>query len=157
MGQRKTFLTSEGLTAVEVELRHLRNVRRQDVALRIHNAQKMGGILDNAEYDDAKNEQAFLEGRILTLENMVGNVVLIPDANSNHSEFVDIGSVVTLFSCDGKSEKWAIVGSTEADPHNGRISNESPVGSALIGRKVGDVAEVFTPAGRFEFKIVGID
>lgn len=155
MGQRKTFLTADGLTAVEVELRHLRTVRRQDVARRIHNAQKMGGILDNAEYDDAKNEQAFLEGRILTLENMVGNVVLIPDANS--SESVDIGSVVTLFSRAGKSEKWTIVGSAEADPHNGRISNESPVGSALIGRKVGDVAEVFTPAGRVEFEIVRID
>ena len=156
MAQRETFLTSEGLANLETELDHLRSVRRQEVAQRIQRAKELGGTVDNAEYDEAKNEQAFVEGRILTLENMINSVVLIPD-DRTPSGSVELGSVVTLVDPQGKTQKYVIVGSTEADPSKGKISNESPVGSAVLGHKVGEEAEVATPAGNVKFSVVKIE
>ena len=156
MTQRETLLTLEGLGKLEAELEHLRSVRRQEVAQRIQKAKELGGTVDNAEYDEAKNEQAFVEGRILTLENMIKNVVLIPDQRAP-SESVEVGSVVTLVNDQGKTQKYVIVGSTEADPSQGKISNESPVGKALLGRKVGEQAEVSAPSGTVKYNIVKIE
>ena len=156
MTQRETFLTSDGLAKLEAELEHLRAVRRQEVAQRIQRAKEIGGTVDNADYEEAKNEQAFVEGRILTLESMIMKAVLIPD-DRRPAEEVGLGSAVTIVDPQGRSRKYTIVGSTEADPSQGRISNESPVGKALIGRKVGEEAEVSTPAGIAKFSIARID
>ncbi|MDO8750456.1 MAG: transcription elongation factor GreA [Dehalococcoidia bacterium] len=156
MTQRETFLTSEGLTRLEVELEHLRTARRQEVAQRIQRAKGVGGTVDNADYEEAKNEQAFVEGRILTLENTIKKAVLIPD-DRVPSGSVELGAVVTVVDPQGKTRTYTIVGSTEADPTKGRISNESPVGKALLGRKVGEEAEVTTPAGVAKFSITKIE
>lgn len=156
MTQREAFLTSEGLSRLEVELWHLRTVRRQEVAQRIQGAKGVGGTVDNADYEEAKNEQAFVEGRILTLENTIKKAVLIPD-DRVPSGSVELGALVTLLDPRGKTLTYTIVGSTEADPPQGRISNESPVGKALLGRKVGEEAEVTTPAGVSKFNIIKIE
>ncbi len=156
MVRRETLLTPEGLTKLEAELEHLRTVRRQEVAQRIQKAKELGGTVDNAEYDDAKNEQAFIEGKILELEDRVTNAVLIPDRRTP-SETVEIGSRVTVVDAQGKRFKYVIVGSTEADPSEGKISNESPVGKALLGHAVGEEAEVTTPSGTIKFSIGKIE
>ena len=156
MVRRETYLTSEGLAKLETELEHLRAVARQEVAQRIQAAKELGGTVDNAEYDEAKNEQAFIEGRILTLEAMIQNSVIIPDDRAP-SEQVEVGSVVTVENPQGKKQNFIIVGSTEANPSEGKISNESPVGEALLGRKPGDQAEVSTPSGSLKFTIVKVD
>jgi len=156
MAQKETFLTPEGLEKLKVELDHLETVRRPQVAEQIHRAKELGGTVDNAEYDDAKNEQAFVEGRILTLENMIKNVTLIEE-DKKPSKFVKIGSKIRVRNPDGEEEHYTIVGSAEASPGEGRISNESPVGSALLGKKVGDEVEAETPAGALKLKLVAIE
>lgn len=156
MAQREVFLTPEGLEKLKTELDYLRSVRRQQVADQIHRAKELGGTVDNAEYDDAKNEQAFVEGRILTLEKMIKNATLIQEEKARPSS-VKLGSKVKVRSKDGGQEYYTIVGSAEADPAGGRISNESPVGKALMGKKVGDEVEVQAPAGAVKFKIVAIE
>lgn len=145
MAQRGTYLTPEGLARLEKELEHLRTVRRQEVAQRIQRAAEIGGTVDNAEYDEAKNEQAFVEGRILTLQSLLATAVVISDEHA--PDVVTIGSTVVVETEQGKQERYTIVGSAEADPLQGRISNESPVGNALIDHHVGDVVEVPTPRG----------
>jgi transcription elongation factor GreA len=154
MNDRPTFLTREGYKKLEQELNHLRKVRRQEVAQRLNRALEEGDILENAELEDARNEQAFVEGRILMLENMLGSAVIIEEEGPR--ETVGLGSRVTVAEDDGPPETYHIVGSAEADPANGLISNESPLGRALIGRKVGEAAEVNAPDGVLVFKIVGI-
>src|SRR3989304_2684783 len=124
MSDKPVFLTQEGLSKLTAELEHLRAVRRPQVAARIHQAKEFSDTVDNAEYDDAKNEQAFVEGRILTLEKMLRNAVLISDDHAQ-SEVVQIGSKVKVRSSDGDVEEYTIVGSAEADPKAGRISNEA--------------------------------
>ena len=156
MVRRETFLTSEGLAKLEAELEYLRTARRQEVAQRIQKAKELGGTVDNAEYDEAKNEQAFVEGRLLTLETMIKNAVIIPDERAP-SETVEVGSVVTVVNAQRKTQKYVIVGSTEADPTKGKISNESPVGNALLGLKVGEEAEVTTPSGAVILSVVKIE
>src|SRR4030065_666571 len=126
MAQKEVFLTPEGLEKLKAELEYLHSVRRQQVADQIHRAKELGGTVDNAEYDDAKNEQAFVEGRILTLEKMIRNAVLIRDDHTP-SDTDRIGSTVTVRTAEGEEEQYTIVGSAEADPRAGRISNESPV------------------------------
>ena len=148
------FLTREGYQKLEQELNYLRTVRRQEVAQRLHQALEEGNILENAELEDARNEQAFLEGRILTLENLLRNASIIEE-NGPH-EMVGLGSYVTIVENDGPPETYHIVGSAEADPAQGLISNESPLGRALIGLKIGETAEVNAPDGVLVFKIVGI-
>lgn len=151
---RPTFLTQAGYQKLEQELGHLRKVRRQQVAQRLHAALAEGDILENAELEDARNEQSFVEGRILALENMLGSAAII--AENGPREMIGLGSRVTVTEEDGLQETYHIVGSAEADPTEGLISNESPLGRALLGRKVGEVAEVNAPAGVLTFKVVGI-
>ena len=144
MVHKETYVTGEGLAKLESELEHLRSVSRQGVAQRIQQAKELGGTVDNAEYEVAKNEQAFIEGRILTVENTIKNAILIPD-DRKPSGKVEVGSEVTIKDSAGKEHTYTIVGISEADPSEGKISNESPVGQALLGRKKGQQAEVQTP------------
>jgi len=154
MNEGPTFLTREGYRKLEQELNHLRTVRRQEVARRLHQALKEGDILENAELEDARNEQAFVEGRILTRGRMLGDVVIIEEEGPR--EAVGLGSRVTVVEGDGPPEAYHIVGSVEADPANGLISNESPLGRALMGRKVGGEVVVNAPDGVLAFRIVEI-
>jgi transcription elongation factor GreA len=154
MNNQQTFLTPQGYQEREQELHHLRTVRRQEVARRLHQALEEGDILENAELEDARNEQAFVEGRILQLETMLRDVVIIEEAGPR--ETVGLGSRVTVVEGDGPPETYHIVGSAEADPARGLISNESPLGRALMGQKMGGKAIVNAPAGVLVFEIVGI-
>jgi len=156
MAQKETFLTPEGLEKLKAELENLEAVRRPQVAEQIHRAKELGGTVDNAEYDDAKNEQAFVEGRILTLESMIKSATLIKEGKSP-SSFVKLGSKVRVRNQDGEEEHYTIVGSAEASPSEGRISNESPVGSALLGKRVGDDVEAEAPAGTLKLKLIAIE
>jgi len=156
MAQKEVFLTPEGLEKLKVELNQLETVRRPQIAEQIHRAKELGGTVDNAEYDDAKNEQAFVEGRILTLENMIKNAAIIEE-EKRPSKYIKLGSKVKVHDPDGADEHYTIVGSAEADPGEGRISNESPVGAALLGRKVGDKVKVETPAGVITLKVAAIE
>ena len=135
-------------------MHHLRTIRRQEVARRLHQALAEGDILENAELEDARNEQAFVEGRVLELESMLRNAAIIEEAGPR--EIVGLGSHVTVVEGGGEPETYHLVGSAEADPTNGLISNESPLGQALLGRKVGDKATVNAPDGLLEFEIVVI-
>ena len=150
-----TYLTTEGLTNLKSELDEFRISRRQGVAERIQKAKEIGGTVDNAEYDDAKNDQAFIEGRILTLENLINNAIVITE-DSGPSDVVHIGSTVTVLNQKGEKDKYTIIGSVEADPGRGRISNVSPIGKTLLGKRVGDVAEITVPAGKIRLEVVKI-
>jgi transcription elongation factor GreA len=143
---------------LEEELEYLRTVRRQEVAHRLHEAMEGGDIQENAEYEDARNERAFVEGRILTLEMILSKAVLIEDG-TGPTDRVGLGSRVTVVEVDGEEgepENYHVVGSAEADPVAGRISNESPLGRRLMGSKVGDIVKVNAPDGLISFKIVAI-
>ena len=152
----QTFLTRDGLKKLEEELNFLRTTRRAQVAERLHNAQEDGELIENAEYEDAKNEQAFLEGKILSLESMLSSAVIIAE-NDTSNGIVNLGSKVTIKeSGGGKPEIYQLVGAAEANPKDGRISNESPLGRALLGRKVGDDVKVNAPSGTISFRVVAI-
>jgi transcription elongation factor GreA len=153
MNNKPAYLSKEGLEQIRRELDELVNVRRAEIAARIHEAKEHGDITENAEYEDAKNEQAFVEGRIQALSALVKNAIVIKENHS--STHVQIGSTVTIQSKDGK-ESFMIVGSAEASPAEGRISNESPVGRALLGRKKGEEITVSVPAGDSKYKILSI-
>ena len=146
MPSEGTYLTAKGLSMLRDELEHLYTVRRREVAENLRRASKVGGTTDNAEYDEAKREQDTVESRIMTLENLLKDPILIPDQLES-SEEVQVGSTVTLADLKGIETKYTIVGSTEADPLNGRISNESPVGKAILGKRVGEQVEAHIPAG----------
>ena len=146
---KPTYLSQEGLDRLRSELAEMTNVRRTEVAARIHDAKEHGDLSENAEYEDAKNEQAFVEGRIQTLEALIKNATLFEHTGSDH---VQIGSTVVVDGEDG-TETFSIVGSTEAKPTDGRISNESPVGRALLGRRKGDKVVVHVPAGDFTYTV----
>jgi len=154
MGQKKIFITKEGLIKLKSELDYLVSVRRPEVASKIKRAREMGGTENNAEYEDAKNDQAFVEGRILTLENIVWNATVIESPAV--PGLVELGDKVLIQNQDGKIEQFTIVGSTEADPVEGKISNESPVGQALLNKKIGDEIEVVTPAGVLKLQIMDV-
>ena len=164
MAEKETILTTDGLKKLEQKLEHLKSVRRQEVAERIKQAIEFGDISENAEYADAKNEQAFIEGELQSLEKMLRSAKLIETCDAN-SETVGLGCTVTLKEVkegktraanNGREMIYTIVGSAEADPGEARISNESPVGSAVLGQKVGQIVEVVAPAGRMKFKVVNI-
>ncbi len=155
MAAKPVFLTPEGHARLEEELNHLRTVRRRQVAERIHQAKESGDITDNAEYDDAKNEQAIVEHRILTIERLLQNAVLI-DNNPQGTDSVRLGCRVTVSDSEGGESTYTIVGSAEASPGDGKISNESPVGQALLGHKVGDHVVVRVPAGTLSLTVVAI-
>lgn len=151
---KPVYVSAEGLKKLEAELEELRTVRRAEVAGRIHNAMEFGDFSENSELEQAKNDQAFLEGRILTLEQMLKNAVVI-DQNSHH-ERVEIGSHV-MVEAEGERAEYVIVGSAEAAPSEGRISNESPVGRALLGHRAGETLRLTVPAGAVEMKIVAVN
>lgn len=153
MNNKPTYISRDGLDNVHKELDELIALRRPEIAQRIHDAKEHGDLSENAEYEDAKNEQAFVEGRIQTLEALIKNATLIDEHHGN--DHVQIGSTVTVKGPDG-SQKFTIVGSTEARPTEGRISNESPVGRALLGRKKGETVQVQVPAGDLAYTIVSI-
>lgn len=154
--EKEIFLTPEGLKKTEEELEHLRTVRRREVAERIKQALEFGDISENSEYEDAKNEQAFVEGRIITLEKMLRNAKIIDQVDINVS-VVSVGSTIKVKDLDyGEEEEYTIVGSAEADPSINKISNQSPVGKALLGHKIDDVVTVQVPAGNIEYKILDI-
>lgn len=156
MSSKETILTAEGLKKLEDELENLRSVRRHEVAERIKVAIGYGDISENSEYDDAKNEQAFIEGRILELEQMISTATVI-DSASNKEGVVMLGSTVVVKDMEfGDEEIYTIVGTTEADPSKNRISNESPVGAAILGQKVNSVVQVHTPAGELSYQILEV-
>lgn len=149
------YLTAEGIQKLRDELDYLINVRRPEVARQIADAKADGDVSENAGYDEAKNTQAFVEGRILTLRNILGNAKVI---NQNgHKDAVDVGCTVTIRDAEyGDEETYIIVGSTEVDPGNGRISLKSPIGRALMGHRKGEMVEVQTPGGAAQFEIIKI-
>ena len=152
---KETLLTAEGLKKLEEELAHFKSVRRIEVAQRIKTAIEYGDISENSENDDAKNEQAFIEGHIIELENKINTAKIIDE--KTRTSAVSVGSKVKLLDTAYNEEiEYVIVGSSEADPFNNRISNESPVGSAILGKKQGDSVEVNTPDGPVTFKILSI-
>ncbi len=159
MASGSTYLTADGLRELEEELALLRTVRRQEAATRIQEAKEVGE-LENAEYEEAKNEQAFVEGRIQELEMMIHDAVIIPDHRRRRgakSAVVEVGSIVKVQAVASKrSDTYTIVGSAESAPAEGRISNESPLGSALLGKKAGDVVEFTVPAGTQKIKVVSV-
>lgn len=155
MPNSAVYLTPEGLKKLEEELEHLRTVKRLEVAQRLHEAMEDGELIENAEYEAAKNEQAFVEGRILELEHMLAQAQVIEPGKSK--DVVRIGSTVVVQEIgNGDSETYTIVGVAEANPREGLISNESPLGVSLLEHKVGDTVEVRAPAGMLRFKVVKI-
>ncbi|MBI5031140.1 MAG: transcription elongation factor GreA [Chloroflexi bacterium] len=155
MAEKPIFLTPEGRAKLEAELENLKTVRRSQVAEAIHSAKEEGDIMENSAYDEAKNEQAFVEGRIMTIEQMLKNAVMIDETRA--TGIVGIGSIVSVVERgDRDDEEYQIVGSAEADPTKGRISNESPVGRALLGKRVGDEVQVKIPDGVRHLKITQI-
>ncbi|MBM4452758.1 MAG: transcription elongation factor GreA [Chloroflexi bacterium] len=154
MSQKKILVTEEGLSKLKAELEHLVSVKREEVAAKIKRAREMGGTENNAEYEDAKNEQAFVEGKILMLENTLKNAIVIEAAVV--PGMVELGDKVLIQNQDGKIDQFTIVGSAESNPANGKISNESPVGRALLGKKVGNEVEVQTPAGKLKLLIIEV-
>lgn len=154
MNEEIVYLTREGYEKLQTELDYLRKVRRQEVARRLHAALAEGDLLENAELEAARNEQAFVEGRILELETLLGRAEIILESESG--EIVGLGSRVTIVEGDGPPETYHIVGSAEASPSEGKISYESPLGKALMGRCVGDEVTVNAPDGTLVFRIVEI-
>ena len=156
MVTHETYLTVEGAAKLREELEHLRTVRRRAVAEGLKKAAEVGGSVDNAEYDEAKREQEAVERRIQTLEALFQHAVIIPDHDAP-SETVEIGSRVTVLDEKGVQAEYTIVGSAEADPLHGRISNESPVGSAVLGKRKGQKGEAQTPTGPLKLTVVKIE
>lgn len=154
---KELLLSAEGLRKLEEELQYLKSVKRREVAQRIKQAREFGDLSENSEYEEAKNEQAFVEGRIIELEKMLRNARIVSDEEIDPSK-VNIGSTVHLIDVDsGEEVCYTIVGSNEADPAALRISYQSPVGKALFGRSVGEVVEVRVPAGTLRYQIVRIE
>jgi transcription elongation factor GreA len=149
-------ITREGLNKIEEELRHLETVRRPEVAEKIKQAKELSSTQNNAEYEDAKNEQAMVEGRIQQLQALITNAAIIDEDGAHKSKLVVLGSTVKVKSSEGGSKEYTIVGPAEAEPRDGRISNESPVGRALIGKRVNDEVQVNVPKGIVTLKITKI-
>lgn len=151
-----SYLTAEGLEKLQKELIQLKGPAREDLSRRLREAIQMGDLSENADYIQAKEEQGFLEGRIQELEQLLNNVVII-DENKKLRSSVDIGSVITVQESNYPEEIYFLVGPKEADPINGRISYESPIGKGLIGHKVGDEISIETPGGSIRLKIKKIE
>lgn len=148
-------VTKDGLKALEEELQHLKTAGRKEVAERLKEAISYGDLSENSEYEEAKNQQAFTEGRIIELENMI-KIATVVDEKHHSKKVVEIGTKVSVRNTKQKSEEYTvtIVGATEADPFNERVSNEAPMGIALMGAKVGDKVMVDAPAGKSEFEVL---
>ena len=153
---KEIFVTEEGLKKLQEELEYLKTVRREEIKDMIKTAKSFGDLSENSEYDEAKNEQAIVEARIAELEEQLGNVRLV-DASALENDVVRVGLSVKIKNVDsGETEEYRIVGVTEADPFEGLISDESPIGKALLGQKVGAVVEVEIPLGTVKYKIMKI-
>ncbi|RJQ08214.1 MAG: transcription elongation factor GreA [Bacillota bacterium] len=156
MADKEVILSAEGLRKLEEKLEHLRTVRRRDVAERIRKARQFGDINENSEYEDAKNEQAFIEGEILQLEKVLRNAKLVDDVSLD-PDVVGLWSKLKVQNLEsGEIAEYTIVGSTESDPAENRISDESPVGRALLGTRAGQTVEVQVPAGVVKYKIIEV-
>ncbi|BFH65870.1 MULTISPECIES: transcription elongation factor GreA [Paenibacillus] len=156
MSDKEVILTQDGLKKLEDELENLKSVKRREVAERIKVAIGYGDISENSEYEDAKNEQAFIEGRIITLEKMLRNARIINNDEIN-TDIVGIGATVIVKDLEyGDTMEYTIVGTAESDPLNNKISNESPVGKAILGKQKGTVVDVNVPAGVIQYKIIDI-
>jgi transcription elongation factor GreA len=156
MAEEAVLLTKGGYDRLVQELDHLKSVKRPEVAALIRDAQELGPDQLDAQYEDAKNQQAFLEGRIAEIERTLEQASIIDEASAHKSKVVQVGSNVTLKGEDGKSRKYQLVGPTEADPTQGRISHKSPVGRALLGRKRGDTVKIQTPRGETQLTVTSI-
>lgn len=153
--ERRYYMTLEGKEKLEKELEELKTIRRPEVVERIKIARSFGDLSENSEYDAAKDEQAFVESKIAQLEKMIRNAVII-ESDDNNDE-VQLGKRVKFIELpDGEEEEYQIVGSAEADPFEGKISNDSPMAKSLLGKKVGDIVQVSTPGGDIEVKIVEV-
>jgi transcription elongation factor GreA len=152
--QKETYLTPEGAAKLRAELTELTGPRREELSRRLRSAIQMGDLSENADYHKAKEDQAFLEGRIQEIEAVLRHAVIIEKTNS---DVVTVGSTVRVQEADFDPETFYMVGAKEADPRNGKISNESPIGKALMDHKVGDVVEAETPGGKLKFKILKIE
>jgi transcription elongation factor GreA len=152
-----SFLTREGFNKLQEELDNLRTKKREEIAMRLHEAMEGGELIENAEYEAAKNEQAFVEGRIKELEILLATARVIDEGSVQGSGLVQVGSTVTIKEEDLEPEIYTIVGAAEANPVNGRISNESPLGKALLNRKEGDRVQVDAPAGSFIVNILKVE
>ena len=150
-----SFLTREGYKKLQEELDFLRGTKRQEIANRLHEAMEGGELIENAEYEAAKNEQAFVEGRIKELEILLATARVITD--NEKAEVVQVGSKVTVQEEGGTPEIYTIVGAAEANPRSGRVSNESPLGKALLNHKTGDVVQVDAPAGSFTVVVLKVE
>lgn len=156
MGDKEVILTQEGLKKLEDELEHLKSVKRREIAERIKVAIGYGDISENSEYEDAKNEQAFIEGRVITLEKLLRNARIINNDDIN-TDAVGVGATVTVEDVEfGDTVEYLIVGTAESDPLNNKISNESPVGKAILGKQKGAIVDVSVPAGVIQYKIIDI-
>jgi transcription elongation factor GreA len=157
MSEKEIFLTPEGLKKLEEELNHLKTVKRQEIADKIQEAKESRSAVISPEYEEAKNEQGFVEGRILELENMIKNAKIIHHEEvKKKGSHIELGTKVEIKFADGKKENYTIVGSAEANPGEGKISNESPMGKALLNKKVGEEIEFDAPAGKLKLKITEI-
>jgi transcription elongation factor GreA len=151
-----SYLTQEGFDNIKAELENLKGPARENLSVRLRAAIQMGDLSENADYIQAKEEQGFLEGRILELEQILRNVVII-DQSVKNREIIDIGAHVTIREGSFPEETYHVVGPKEADPLNGRISHESPIGKALLGHRVGDEVVVDTPGGSVRLNIIKIE
>ena len=151
-----SYVSREGLERLKSELEELRTVLRQEAADRIQQSRERGGVESNAEYEYSKNELAFIEGRILTLDSMINNAVIIQEG-SGSGDTVEVENTIAVKDQDGRSIGYTIVGSTEADPSQGKISNVSPIGKSLLGKRIGEIAEVDVPSGKIRLEVIAIE
>lgn len=155
--EKSYYMTKEGKEKLEKELEYLKTDRRQEVVERIKIARDFGDLSENSEYDAAKDEQAFVEQRITQIEKMIRNAVIIEN-NETNANIVSLGKSVTFIELpDGEEETYTIVGSAEADPFEGKISNDSPMAKAILGKEVGEEVTVPTPGGDIQVKIIKVD
>ena len=151
------FLTKDGFQKLQEELDHLRTAKRQEVAARLHEAMEGGELIENAEYEAAKNEQAFVEGRIQELELLLATAQIIDEnGKGKKGDTIQVGSRVTIKEGNYEPETFVIVGAAEANPRDGKISNESPIGKSILNHKLGDIVKVETPGGTYNVKIMKI-
>jgi len=150
------YLTEEGYKKLKIELENLVTKKRKEIAQKIKTAKEYGDLSENAEYSEAKDEQAFVEGRIAELEHILKNAKVVTNKGSQSCEVVDVGCTVYVH-LEGTDYQYKIVGSAEADPEQGHISHESPIGKALLGKRIGDEVEVEIPAGKIRYKIKKIE
>ena len=153
----ESFLTPEGAEKVKAELEILKTVKRQELSLRLREAKLMGDLSENADWIMAKEDQAFLEGRILELEGILRNATIVESGDGGARDIVTVGCAVTVREAGETPEVFTLVGAKEADPRSRKVSNESPIGRALLGKRVGDKAQVETPGGKITFEVLKIE